>query len=624
MMIRLLQVRHYWLAPLLFWSIITGVSLAWNLARLDHSIWEIAQARGRIMYEMVRLTKIDPVLMVNDPGAFKNKSIEHIHYRVVSLKPKNPQNRADPWEASALSRFTKVSDFAFERSRQDGTPVFRYIRPIFMQQICLQCHGGEGVKVGDLRGGISVTVDAQPIYDSQQQTRFVIILMHVGGFLLLSLSTLYLLRQLRSHWSLLTQAQEQLRQKEQFLTDVTNTMGEGFVVIDSDGRVTYANPECEWLLGRSAADMLGRTWQELVYPAGNDAGIELEQTAFYKTLQDGMTRREDDEVFMHNDGLLMPVSYSVSALSAGQTASGVVLAFNDISERKRAEEERSRLERQLNQTHKMEAVGQLAGGIAHEINTPIQYIGDNLRFLKETYEDVNRLIDDYEALTLKADGYETLQPQVDAVRRRIEEIDFGYLKEESLKALEQSLSGAEQVARIVLAMKEFAHPGTRQMALADLNRIISNAVAVCRNEWKYVADTDLQLDPTLPQVECLGGELSQVVLNLIVNAAHAIEEAGREGKGSITVTSVLDGEWVEIRIADTGNGIPESVRDSIFNPFFTTKEVGRGTGQGLTIAQDIVVGKHHGALYFKTKTGVGTTFFVRLPLRQQASASQCA
>ena len=622
MMIRLLQIRHYWLVPLLSWLLITGLSLEWNLERLDQSIRQIAQERGRIMAEMVRRTKLNPMLMISDPEAFKKASIEHISYRVVSSKPKNAQNRADAWEADALAKFTHMSDFAFERGEQAGKPVFRYIRPIFMQQICLQCHGGEGVKLGDLRGGISVTVDAKPIYDAQRQTRLIILLMHVGGFLLLSLVTLFLLRQLRRHWRLLTQTQEQLRQKEQFLTKVTDTMGEGFVVIDGDGRVTYANPECEWLLGWNAEEMLGRSWLELVYPAHNGRRIELTETAFHQTLQDGLTRREEHEQFMHKEGLLIPVSYSVTPMNEGEITRGVVLSFNDISERIRAEEERSRLERQLNQTHKMEAVGQLAGGIAHEINTPIQYIGDNLRFLNEAYADIYSLLDTYEDLLRQAGVYEALQPGIQAVQRQREEIDFDYLKEESLKAILQSLSGAEQVARIVLAMKEFAHPGTKQMVRADLNRIITNAVAVCRNEWKYVAEAELRLDTNLPMVECLGGEISQVMLNLIVNAAHAVGEAKREGKGRITVSSaLLDGDRVEIRVADSGTGIPESVRESIFNPFFTTKAVGKGTGQGLTIAQDIVVGKHRGELFFETEMDVGTTFIVRLPLRQQADSS---
>ncbi|MEW8462352.1 MAG: ATP-binding protein, partial [Candidatus Thiodiazotropha endolucinida] len=151
------------------------------------------------------------------------------------------------------------------------------------------------------------------------------------------------------------------------------------------------------------------------------------------------------------------------------------------------------------------------------------------------------------------------------------------------------------------------------------NRIVSNAVAVCKNEWKYVADTDLELGDNLPQVECLGGEISQVVLNLVINAAHAIEAAKLQQKGKITITTSHSENSVEVRVADTGTGIPMEVQDSVFNPFFTTKDVGRGTGQGLAIAQDIVMGKHQGELFFETEEGNGATFVMRLPLQRNSA-----
>ncbi|MEL0585582.1 MAG: ATP-binding protein [Candidatus Thiodiazotropha sp. (ex. Lucinoma kazani)] len=323
---------------------------------------------------------------------------------------------------------------------------------------------------------------------------------------------------------------------------------------------------------------------------------------------------KDNHVFKHKDGHLIPVSYTVSVMYEGELLAGVVLTFNDISERKQSAEERSRLERQLNQTHKMEAVGQLAGDIAREINTPIQYVGDNLRFLKEAFNDMGIVLQVYEKLLAEAEENETLLPQVETVRRAIEEADLDYLNEEAPKTIDQSIAGADQVARIVLAMKEFAHPGTKKRALADLNQIISNASAVCKNEWKYVANTELRLAEDLPQVNCTGGELSQVILNLIVNAAHAIEEAQRSEKGKITISSEVIGNQVEVRVTDTGVGIPKDVQEYVFNPFFTTKDVGGGTGQGLAIAQDIVVSKHHGELFFETEEGVGTTFTIRIPL----------
>lgn len=615
MLIPQLQSRYYWVLALFFWFCMASFSLALNLGRLDSEVRDIALERSRIVSLMAHQAKAGPLLMQSDPGEFTHQVMEQIGYRIVSANPKKPANLADPWEIRALAAFSKAQDFLFERQDIQGEPCFRYIRPLFMRESCLSCHRGDGAKVGELRGGISVTVNARPIYGAKATNRRWILLTHLCGFLLLTGSTLFLLRQLRRRWDLLTETRDQLKRQGRFLSIITRTMGEGCVAIDRKGVVTFVNPECEWILGWEASSMLGRQWLDLVSPQSVSKRSDA-QSALFRTLSDGITRREEGEVLLHKDGLLIPVAYAVSAMREEDEITGAVLTFNDISERNRAEEERSRMERQLNQLHKMEAVGQLAGGVAHEINTPIQYIRDNLRFLQETFAEITNLMEAYQALLMQAETIEALRPQVEKIKSVIEAEEFDYIKAETPKSIEQSLYGAEQVARIVLAMKEFAHPGSRQMEPADLNKIIRNAVAVSKNEWKYVADIALRLDPDLPQVVCLGDQIAQVVLNLIVNAAHAIEAAKLEGKGKILLISTLRGGQVEIRLADNGTGIPEAVRESIFNPFYTTKEVGKGTGQGLTIAQDIVVRKHRGRLFFETEEGRGTTFVMRLPFIQ--------
>ncbi len=617
MMLRLLETKYYWLLPLLFWFFIVGASYLWNRSHLHQEMEGIALERGRIMYEMVKKAKINPVLMTTDPTLFKKQEIEHIGYRVVSALPKDEENRADVWEAQMLQEFSEEKDFAFISDVVNGEEVYRYLGPVFMQENCLACHGGEGVKVGDVRGGISVTVKTEPIYISLQTYRTILNAMHAGVFIILSSLSIFFMGRLRSQWLELEHTQEQLLEKEKFLTDITNSMGEGFLVLNPEGEVKYANPESEWLLGWQSEEVVGKKMKDLVYSKKEG----LDDDAIEQTLQDGLTRKDDDHVFLHRDGRKVPVAYSVSPLHEDHNIRGAVITFGDISERKKHEEERRRLERELNQTHKMEAVGQLAGGIAHEINTPIQYVGDNLRFINEAYEDTQKLLQSYAELHAAAKQSESLKEICEQVDEALEEADLEYIDEEVPKALEQSIAGTEQVARIVQAMKEFAHPGSKSMAMEDINRIVNNAVAVSKNEWKYAADTSLKLDPGLPQVECLGGEISQVILNLVVNAAHAIKSAEYGEKGLITVSTRTDGDMVEIRVADNGTGIPEDIRDSVFNPFFTTKDVGKGTGQGLAIAQDIVAVKHKGELFFETEMGVGTSFVIRLPLKQQESES---
>jgi PAS domain S-box-containing protein len=588
--------------------------LIWNLTLIDRSVKDIAFERGSIMFEMVRQTKINPVLMANDPTIFKEQAMEDIHYRVVSVAPMNPQNMADDWETKALSQLQSGTEYVFQPFLKQAQGYFRYIGPVFMQEQCMQCHAYEDLKEGDLRGGISVEVMAQPIVLSQAKFKTMMIIIHLAGFVIISVTTLFLIHHLRKQFQLLNRTKNELRDKEQFLSDVTNSMSEGFVVLDKRGAVRFSNPESEWLLGWDSLEMEERNFVDIVCGEDESESADRVKSAIDMTLHDGLIRSGFDDVFRHKEGWGVDVAYSVSPLEGEGNDSGVVVTFSDISQRKRAEEERRNLERQLNQTHKMEAVGQLAGGIAHEINTPIQYIGENLKFIKESNQDIASLLKGYSALMQKGADLPDLQQEVANVKAIIEEIDLAYLEEETANAIEQSVSGTSQVANIVQAMKEFAHPGSKQMSLADMNRIVSNAVAVCKNEWKYVADTELILGGNLPKVKCLGGEISQVILNLVINAAHAIEAAKLGRKGVITISTTLNQDCVEVSVTDTGTGIPKDIQDHVFNPFFTTKDVGHGTGQGLAIAQDIVVIKHQGELFFETEEGEGTRFVMRLPL----------
>jgi signal transduction histidine kinase len=279
----------------------------------------------------------------------------------------------------------------------------------------------------------------------------------------------------------------------------------------------------------------------------------------------------------------------------------------------------------LRQAQKLESVGQLAAGIAHEINTPIQYIGDNIHFIEESFAALSGLLQEYQKLAA-AVRTNTVTPAVlSAVESSIQKTDLDYLSKEIPLAVEQSLQGVSHVSHIVNAMKEFSHPGSREKVALDLNHAIEMTVTVARGEWKYVAEMVTDFAPGLPPVPCLPGEFNQVILNLIINAAHAIGEVVKPvngSKGTIRISTRLDGAWVEIRISDTGTGIPEEIRDRIFDPFFTTKEVGKGTGQGLTIARSVIVDKHGGALTFESEVGRGTTFIIRLPATGSAVAGK--
>ncbi|MDE0577465.1 MAG: ATP-binding protein, partial [Opitutales bacterium] len=258
--------------------------------------------------------------------------------------------------------------------------------------------------------------------------------------------------------------------------------------------------------------------------------------------------------------------------------------------------QRKHLETELVHAQKMEAVGQLAAGIAHEINSPSQFVNDNVMFLKDA---VNEL--------LAAVSGEGEIPDA-------KEIEF--LRENAPGSVEQALQGMERITTIVKSMKNFAYrDAASEKRPQNLNQAIEATAVVATNEWKYHAELKTDLDSNLPFVPCNIGEINQVVLNLIVNAAHAIRDSElKDGKGLILVSTRQYDQYVVITIQDNGGGIPEHVQGKIFEPFFTTKEVGVGTGQGLAIAHNVITKSHGGHIWFETEQGKGTTFFIRLSL----------
>jgi signal transduction histidine kinase len=284
-----------------------------------------------------------------------------------------------------------------------------------------------------------------------------------------------------------------------------------------------------------------------------------------------------------------------------------------------------RLESDLAQAQKLESVGRLAAGVAHEINTPVQFVSDSVSFVREAMEDLSEIVDKYRELRNATEQGAGVAAAAKAAEEAEDNADLDYILENAPVALDRARDGLGRVAAIVRSMKEFAHPDRKEMTQSNLNQAIQSTLVIASNEYKYVADVEMTLGD-LPLVNCYAGEINQVVLNLIVNAAHTIGDVvkGTDKKGKIRVaTRVLD-DTVEISIGDTGKGIPVDVRSRIFDPFFTTKEVGKGTGQGLAIARNVVVEKHGGTLHFETELGVGTTFFIRLPINGPTAASAAA
>jgi signal transduction histidine kinase len=281
------------------------------------------------------------------------------------------------------------------------------------------------------------------------------------------------------------------------------------------------------------------------------------------------------------------------------------------------------LEVELRQAQKLESVGRLAAGVAHEINTPIQYVSDSCTYLHTAVGDLSLLLQTYrDGVAWAAAGELDVAMLSTAMQCAEEECDADYALEQIPRAVTRSLEGLDRVATIVRSLREFAHPDRSERAWADVNRAITSTLEIARNEYKYVADLRLDLGE-LPEIHCHLGELNQAILNVVVNAAHAIDSvvAGSERRGEIAVSTRHHDGDVVITVADTGTGIPADIVEKIFDPFFTTKEVGKGTGQGLAIVRSVVVDKHGGKLEVDTEVGLGTTFRMRLPVDVRSRAA---
>ncbi|MEI7846729.1 MAG: CHASE4 domain-containing protein [Chloroflexota bacterium] len=378
------------------------------------------------------------------------------------------------------------------------------------------------------------------------------------------------------------------------------------VSVDSNGLVTLWNDVAARLLGLSANEVIGSNFYTL--PINWDWERITRETA--SCIQDNKKTRMDD-IFLGNmidNPKILGITLTPLILKE-ETSRGFLLIGSDITERRLLEE-------QIGRSNKMQAIGEMAAGVAHEINTPTQLVGSNLRFLRQQLEPVLDYLDNTNHIIQAIKNGTSNPGMAISMEKKAAAAHLNYFRQEAPLAIEQSLLGVDRISHIVNAMRFFSHPGHQKKEDANLNQIIQNALDLSRSEWKNVAEIQTDLDPNLPILQCLPIELSQVILNLIINAVHAIQDVpvfDQNSKGQIVITSHRLAEVLEVRITDNGTGIPHEIQTKIFDPFFTTKEVGRGTGQGLAIAYAVIVKKHGGCLEFESEPGRGTKFIIRLP-----------
>lgn len=407
-------------------------------------------------------------------------------------------------------------------------------------------------------------------------------------------------------------AETALRRQEATLNAITSSAHDAILMMDPQGEISFWNPAAERILGYSAGEALGKNLHDLLAPCRYHNAQKRAFPEFAAHGTGNIVGKTVELTALRKDGLEIPVELSLSSVNLQGQWHAVGL-IRDITQRRLEEQERV-------QNQKMTSLGRLAASLAHEINTPIQFMGDNLRFLLQAFQDIQKSVD----LAAKlADLHKRkLCPENagEEMLSQLETLDFAFLSLEIPRAQTQIMEGLERIGSLVRALKEFAQPDEDEKTCCDLNQVISNAVLISKDVWNAQAELSSELAPELPKIPCLPNSLGQVVLNLLFNASQAIAEkrpAGTEPKGRIQIASRQSGDWVEFSVHDNGVGIPPENREKIFDLFFTTKKHGVASGQGLSISRTIIHQKHQGQIRLESTPGQGSVFRVLLPLHPQ-------
>ncbi len=567
------------------------------------------KSRDVVTTEGVELTLINPAYMTRQVHDLADNNTT-LSGHLSSLTPLRPENKPDEWEKKALVAFEEGTTELFEIVQKDNQSYMRSMRPIYVEESCLGCHVTQGYKVGDISGGHSVMIPMTKMRTLLVKHLFTDYLLYLVIWLIglvgLWVGSKRLGREIAEQVEMETVLQD-------FKLSLDN-INESVMMFDTNNlELFYSNHGASQLMEMTDEELFGKALPELI--------AEEDRYLLYSQLKPLFNLKLDsftfESNFLNSKLAVIPVEMHVAYVIPREGAERFLVVVRDISERKNAEKEKESIQAKLLHAQKLESVGQLAAGIAHEINTPAQFVSANVEFFDEAFDEVASTIDVLQKDSVKAP---LTSEKIDSL---LTEVDWDYVKDELPIAIKQSRDGMERISSIVLAMKEFSHPGGKDKVFEDVNRIIEVTTTVCRNEWRYVANLEFDLAPGLPQVPCLKDELGQVILNLVINAAHSISAKNENNTANndtsqltdtILISTALKETSVEIAIKDSGTGIPEEISSRVFDPFFTTKEVGSGSGQGLAICRDVIENKHDGSLRFETEANNGTTFFIKLPI----------
>lgn len=583
-----------------------------------------------------RLTLMNPAYMLRQ-NIENFAQLYGTRGHITSLTLTNPKNAPDAWERNALLSFRQGAKESVVVGEIEGKPYLRLIFPMVMEKGCLKCHGDLGIKEGEIRGGISTSIPLERYQGLYRETAYSMGATHAGIWLVGLFFIGFMSYRGRQRIKEREDAQRAIQEgasRNQLLLDST---AEGIYGMDTAGKCTFANPACAGLLGyASAENLINQDIHALIHHTRADGSpYPQNECTMSIAAREGRKIHSDDEILWRADGSSFPVEVWSHPITLDGNLVGAVVAFVDITERKKAQhlleqrveertaelseanrhltseiEERRRVEgeqrilikkletahNQLLQSEKMAAIGQLAAGVAHEINNPISFVNSNLGTLHGYVDNLLRRVDAY---AVKDHA---------AAQRVQQEIDLAYLRQDVASLLSESKEGIGRVKRIVQDLKDFSNVDRAEWQRTDLNQGLESTLNLLGSMVKDKAEVVKEYG-VLPQVHCRTSQINQVFMNLLINAVQAMD-----GHGTITLRTLAEGDGVRVEIADSGRGIPPENLKHIFEPFFTTQPVGSGTGLGLSVAYSIIVEQHKGKIEVASEAGKGTTFRIWLPL----------
>ncbi|MGL1864199.1 MAG: DUF3365 domain-containing protein [Pseudodesulfovibrio sp.] len=548
----------------------------------------------------LKLTKINPSYMtrqVHELGKRESGVFGHI----TSLKPIRPENKADEWEAGALKKMEFEAVEVSGIQEIEGTLFLRMMVPLVTEKACLKCHAEHGYKIGDVRGGISGSVPLAPLSANVWNER--IGLMSAFGLAwLFGCATIFGVARIKA-------SETTLRVSEEKYRALVETMKEGMVILDNAGRIAFSSEPMAVMLGAKPHDILGEDFKKFL-------SSENVEVFFNKLNEAEKTELESFELEMvtRNSGHVVALfSPRVLRDNEGKYA-GLLAVLTDITGLKE-------LEKELLRQQRLSSLGLLAGGIAHEINTPAQYLNTNTSFLQSVLGDVEKVVAVEMKVLSRLREDSSYSKEVQEVESSLEALDSGALLEDASAALNENMQGIQRITDIVASVKSLAGAGPVFPESVNINTLIQQSLEVTRNSWEPVANLSLELESGLQKIECISRDISQVVTSIIVNCVDAIKEkqtsTGDAGKGSLEIITRRNLDVLEIVITDTGIGMPDSCLEKIFEPFYTTKDPGKGVGQGLAIAYRVAA-DHNGSIVVHSTVGVGTEVIVTLPVKESS------